>query len=75
MGRNERSKRLCRSFIPTAKDLMRPSPHHHRLSRTAGRHVALAGALLVLVGCVGDFGRIPRSMVRYDMHDWSGRPP
>jgi len=32
----------------------------------------MAGALLTLAGCVGDFGRIPRTMVRDDMHDWIG---
>jgi hypothetical protein len=32
----------------------------------------MAGLLLVLGGCVGDFGRIPRTMVRDDMHDWIG---
>jgi hypothetical protein len=40
-----------------------------RLTRTA----AATGLLLVLAGCAqGDFGRIHRSMVRDDMHDWIG---
>jgi hypothetical protein len=66
LRRNERTKRLCRSFISGGKGFDETLTASPPVVPNRGPACCVGRALLVPAGCVGGFGRIARS------HDWIG---